>query len=427
MTLDGDLGRRLRALAAQVDDDGELGDEARERILSAVRERGPGLVRRARRVDLAWRAGAPVVAAAAAALLLVGMSRDPDPVERPGPTTGKQAAAATSPACAKSPEMSSSGFRSDGAALRLDLGSRALAVAPADAEVHLSELERCRTVIGLSRGPVTVHAKDLGGGELWVVAGDVQVRVVGTVFSVSRTDDGVFVEVAEGRVRVHRDRSDRVVEAGGRLMLSRVGVATGRLEAGRVAALRRAVGLPEVIGLDTLEPEPVLAPSARAAESEAPARSHLDNRRGPPAKPDPSAAEEAPNDEPRVEPVELHESVGELIKEAEDARRRGDHAGARSLYRRAGSRGGPTAEAAWLALARMELSLGNAAAAREAIDERQQRFGRGTLGPEALWIEVRIDRSLGDPARARRIAQKLVARWPSSPQAAAARRWLSEP
>jgi Tfp pilus assembly protein PilF len=73
----------------------------------------------------------------------------------------------------------------------------------------------------------------------------------------------------------------------------------------------------------------------------------------------------------------------------------------------------------------MELSLGHPAAAREATKRRQERFGHGTLEPEALWIDVRTYRQTGDAQRARELAEQLVKRWPASPQARAAQQWLS--
>jgi Tfp pilus assembly protein PilF len=86
---------------------------------------------------------------------------------------------------------------------------------------------------------------------------------------------------------------------------------------------------------------------------------------------------------------------------------------------------GATAEAAWVALARMELTLGHAAQAREATKQRQKRFGQGTLSPESQWIDVRTYRQTGDLARARALAEELVRRYPTSPQARAASQWLS--
>jgi Tfp pilus assembly protein PilF len=129
-------------------------------------------------------------------------------------------------------------------------------------------------------------------------------------------------------------------------------------------------------------------------------------------EPAPAASPQAPN--PPQDPLTL----------AEEARRAGDYAQARELYRRAGEGTGVTAEAALVALARMELSLGHAAAARDATKRRQERFGRGTLSPEALWIDVRSYRQSGDLSKARELANQLVEGWPSSPQARAAAQWL---
>lgn len=115
-----------------------------------------------------------------------------------------------------------------------------------------------------------------------------------------------------------------------------------------------------------------------------------------------------------------------LVRRAEAARASGDLATARRLYREAGAASGPTAEAAWLALARLELRSGAAAQARVALDERRRRFGDGRFGAETAWIGVRAARAAGDHARARREAQELIRQFPRSAQAGAARELLGE-
>jgi Tfp pilus assembly protein PilF len=115
----------------------------------------------------------------------------------------------------------------------------------------------------------------------------------------------------------------------------------------------------------------------------------------------------------------------DLLAQAEAARQAARYEAARELYTRAASGQGVTAEAAWVALARMELALGNAAQARAATKQRQQRFGQGTLAPESLWIDVRAYRQSGELGLARELAAELVRRWPGSPQARAAQDWLS--
>jgi hypothetical protein len=262
---------------------------------------------------------------------------------------------------------------------------------------------------------VVVDAKDLGDGELIIAAGDSNVRVRGTLFGVSRERDALTVEVTSGVVEVASARSvrpqggDRTrdwrehrVGAGQRLLVSSVGVATGRLAAGRAAELERVLRGPKVIGLEALSP--VEPPTAAALPRSEPGADRAT-----------LSLPTTLTDEP---------SPSELLARAETLRRAGDYAGARALYRQVGSTAGPTAEAAWLALARMELGLGDTVAARRATEERRRRFGRGTLGPEALWIDVRTHQQAGEAAKARQIAEELASRWPGSPQAAAARRFL---
>jgi Tfp pilus assembly protein PilF len=292
-------------------------------------------------------------------------------------------------------------FESRKGRLELHLGRTADAVATPGSVARLTESAPCRTVITLDRGTVVVDAKDLGGGELVIAAGDSNVRVRGTLFGVARERDALTVEVASGVVEVTSARRDHRVRAGERILVSSVGVATGRLAAGRADELERLLKEPKVIGLEALSPveSPATAALPRSAGAD----------RGTLSLPTTLTDEPSPS---------------ELLARAETLRRAGDYAGARALYRQAGSTAGPTAEAAWLALARMELGLGDTVGARRATEERRRRFGRGTLGPEALWIDVRTHQQAGETAKARQIADELVSRWPGSPQAAAARRFL---
>ena len=117
------------------------------------------------------------------------------------------------------------------------------------------------------------------------------------------------------------------------------------------------------------------------------------------------------------------QTVEELVRDAELAQRRGDLHRARALFRRAGARSGPTAEGAWIRLARLELNRGHSAAALRALRDRS-RFGRGFFGAEAAWIEVQARSEEGDRAGARRAARRLVRRYQGTPQSEAAARWL---
>lgn len=120
------------------------------------------------------------------------------------------------------------------------------------------------------------------------------------------------------------------------------------------------------------------------------------------------------------------ESPEELVERGDACRRAGDLDCARGAYKKAGGLAGPTAEAAWLALARMELSLGRGEAARSALEARRLRFGQGQLDVEAAWLMVRAHAEAGDDDRAQLEAKRLTERWPGTPQAAAAERWLKE-
>jgi hypothetical protein len=395
--LDDAFRRRIGALAAS--DPTELDEETRERIVARVAAEGPLLARRARRVRIAIAIAAPVLAAAAIAGLVVGRRAVPE--ER-----HVAAAVPPSPACATRAERAANaGFVRNETGQTLDLGVTAFAHASSDSSVRLVDGSPCKTAIELSTGTVTVHAKDLGGGELGVRTKDGEVMVHGTIFAVTETGDSLSVEVVEGRVLVTHKSEKVAIGAGERLLASELGVARGALAGDRARELRRLVAAPEVVGFDALEP----------VNSEEQARK-------------PSAGVASPKAKPGVEPVELPSMEGpepDLLAQAELARRAQDYARARELYRQAAQAGGASGEAALVALARMELGLGQPSAALEATRRRRERFGQGTLGPEALWIEVRSYRTAGEQERARTLAKDLIRSWPSSPQARAAEQWLS--
>jgi tetratricopeptide (TPR) repeat protein len=195
----------------------------------------------------------------------------------------------------------------------------------------------------------------------------------------------------------------------------------------RERAVRAAIGVPEVVGLEAL-------PATAAPRAAAPAQGGgaTPARPAPIAHADEASKSAASTSVPEVKldteaPPEPPAPPADLLASAEQARHAGDYTQARELYRRAAVGTNVTAEAAWVALARMELSLGHAAQALEATKHRQERFGRGTLSPEALWIDVRSYRQMGDLSRAKELASKLVEQYPASPQARAAQQWLAGP
>jgi hypothetical protein len=422
--LDEDLRGRIHRLAAA--DEPSLDDAAHERILSLLREQGPSIVRGAKRRRTATAFVA--LASAAAAFAAVVAVRHASDVTSAKGESGTGAA----PLCASRavPASAQDGFITGSTGARLDLGAVAFAVAPPGTSVRLEEASACRTVIALDSGTVAVHAKDLGGGELRVRTTRGDVVVHGTIFAVTRDETSLAVEVVVGNVSV-TDRDDsHSVTTGQRLLLSAVGAAEGPLESGRADTVRTSLGLlPDDLREATSAPalgrtRTVTAPVVPQAGAPRNTPSSVARAEEPAKNPLPVPEVTLEAEEPVASSPRAPNPPRDPLTLAEEARRAGDYAQARELYRRAGEGTGVTAEAALVALARMELSLGHAAAAREATKRRQERFGRGTLSPEALWIDVRSYRQSGDLSKARELANDLVDRWPSSPQARAAAQWL---
>lgn len=422
--LDDTLRGRLARLADQ--DEPALDDAARERIVRSIGERGPSLVRAARMRRVATVALGPLLAAAAGFAAWNAShpgSGGTSAVESGSGLARTELAVrgAQGPAGARAcerravPAGAARGFVAVDRGLEADLGPVAIAKTEPGTSVRVQTAEPCNTVFALETGTVLVHAKDLGGGTLSVVAPGGKATVVGTMFAVTQAKDAFIVEVIEGRVMVSDRTGEHLVGAGQRLFLSGVGLAEGRLSPDRERALGQRLGAPDVLGIDTL---PLAASAPSAGSSPAAPRGRVE-----PGQTQPEEVAAAP----AVELAEAQEPTvsADPLAEAERARKAGQLDRARELYRSVAGGQGPSAEAAWVALARMELGLGRAAAAIEATKQRQGRFGQGSLAPEALWIEVRAHRQLGNVARARELASDLMARWPASPQAKAASQWLS--
>jgi hypothetical protein len=308
----------------------------------------------------------------------------------------------------------------------LDLDGRAFVRAESGSVVRLLENEPCRLVLSLERGRVDVHAMDLGSGELQVLAGEGRIEVKGTIFSVVRDDGEFTVDVAEGVVEVSSggdpkqpvgrgERLRRVRRAAERSALeveeqNRILMAVGVIDADDSGALDEQVA--EVDELDELDgPEP--SRRRRAKRPRHRSRRALDREVAPVVEVEPEVPEPAPP------PVAL----SALLSEAERLKRAGDLDGARRSLRKAGERSGADARAAWIALARLELQAGRTADVRQALSEYRRRGG-GPLEPEGAWILVRAEERAGRVAEARAEAEALLRRWPSTPQAEEARRWL---
>jgi hypothetical protein len=134
----------------------------------------------------------------------------------------------------------------------------------------------------LEDGDLVVEAAHVARAGFVVEAGLAQVHVVGTVFRVSRTAEGVEVSVAQGRVRVEpRHGEARFVDAGERGVLDaqghwqqRLGLsAQPKAASPSPAAPAVAAGAPERISLREVRPRPAaggVAPSAVAPPAPSP-------------------------------------------------------------------------------------------------------------------------------------------------------------
>ena len=320
--------------------------------------------------------------------------------------------------------------------LQLDLGRVARIVVEADADASLVEHAACRTELALTGGRVTVHARELGGGIFRVHTPACDVVVRGTLFAVTLADDAVEIEVADGLVTIERggDEIARVgageslVVRGSRRELEPLSVAA----AGRI---RSRVGLESEFAPGPPEqrvaaaPEPGLAPAPAAPEAVQEPAAREVRPENPAAgtetsRPPVAGPATAPARDEEADPSATGEDTW---RRARELRAQGDFTGARRAFREAGSGAGPSAEGAWLELARMDLGRGDPRAALDALAEHRTRFGEASsLALEAAGLSLRAAREAGDGESADRTAQEIVRRWPNAAQAGAARQWLHE-
>lgn len=85
------------------------------------------------------------------------------------------------------------------------------------------------------------------------------------------------------------------------------------------------------------------------------------------------------------------------------------------------------AELAALDAAKTALRAGSGQRALVLLRQYERDYPRGRLLPEALGLELNAFTSLGDPASARAVAQRIVTNFPGSPQALRARDLLASP
>lgn len=293
MELDGDLQRRLASLAAE--ERSPLDNLDRQRILARVREAEAVEAGRASRAASIRGMGlTAMVALAAAALLLVALSRASDrsaatqagslanldkrPVERVDAVEEALRARAStvesvrvppsSPRCATL-EVPTARARRDRRGAVIDLGERARFVLSRGADGAIVEATPCSTTFALRAGGLAVHARDLAGGELVVRTDSGDVVVHGTIFSVSvdaparpGVPPALQVSVAEGEVGVVV--RGRASDGAGNLEVARLRPGEGaRVEHGLDARGRLVAASRRFDARDEVEPLAALVASAR--------------------------------------------------------------------------------------------------------------------------------------------------------------------
>ncbi len=377
---------------------GGLSEAQRDAIARAIVAQAPALMRQgnAQRFLRGAFVGGAVAAAAAMLFMFRGDTEEPEH----GQAEVALVAHANPRACVADAAVTPVQRQSEGLKM-LEIGTRMRAVASLDSELSIVSAEACNTRLRLTRGTLTLSAPDLGGGALSVDTPHGQVQVTGTLFRVSSAAAATTVSVVEGGVVVKRlaDGAEKV-NAGQRLTIGAGPLARESLSSEEQEALRDALRAPTRVPVEL--DEIVITEPAQAATPKL--RS--------PIATGPSVVE-GEADRP---------SASALLAQAESLWRKGDREAARTAFRAAAEDPGAAGEAAWVRLARLELSQGSAGGALSALEGRKQRRSKGVLGAEASWLEVQALQSVGRKAEALQAAQALLREYPNTPQANAAQR-----
>ncbi len=357
-------------------------DRLERRVVAAA---GPALARPAR--PALWPWGLALASAAAAALAVIALRP-----AAPPPPAGAPVAVTT-----------------DDRGATLALGEATLVAGPETAFELVREDGGLEVL--LDRGQIHLDVTPRRDRPpVWVRAGEVAVRVVGTAFSVRRGPGGeIAVEVIHGTVEVHRAGAIAAVSGGQRwssrdgavLALATTGAEVAAGPAGAPAG-RDATGAAGLGRDDRHAPDLATGPAIDVAV--------LDERRSPIALPGPSAGDRGGDREPggrtpraaRVDPATVHAPAapaGDLRAEIRAQRLApatvdGDADAATraaALRRRAATSVGAEAAAALYALARTEhLDLGQHGPALRTLDAYLKRFPGGAEREAVDWLRLRI-------------------------------------
>lgn len=271
-------------------------------------------------------------------------------------------------------------------------------------------------VTALGRGRATFEVKP-GGKRRWIVeAGLVTVEVVGTRFTVTRSETAVDVEVHRGIVLVRGEGvpgGQQHLTAGQRL--SSPTPRTARLEQGQTKSGR-------ILDLDAPDES---EPRANGEAREEPTRVRISELATEPA-PTPRAPAEHEATQARTKPTPVPTDVEGLLEEADRARAEGDNALAIKFFEQViqqAPKFDPRRGLAAMSVARLTMQSDPARAAR-ALRTTLDGMPSG-LSEHAHARLVEAYARSGQSAQARAEAQRYLERFPRGRRADDVRRWTT--
>lgn len=295
--------------------------------------------------------------------------------------------------------------------LRLEDGSTVTPAKDKTAEVKPVELGPQLVELRLLNGSARFSVAPQKQRLFRVLAGDVAVTVLGTVFEVSLAPDHVTVIVEKGHVSVTGTETERVLRAGERAVVAR---ARSEPSAGEEDA-------PGPIGAPDPDP-PELDDARRGAAPQRQVRRNPDWR------------ELARSGDYEAAYVHLEQAKyttvrntpDDLLLTADVARLSGHAAGAVGPLRQLVNEhsGDPRAPLAAFTLGRVLLDqLGRPREAAQAFARARRLAPAGSLAQDSLAREVESWSRAGDMEQARSGARRYLTAYPDSPRAQAVRRW----
>jgi transmembrane sensor len=338
---------------------------------------------------------------------------------------------------------------------RVEVASTGEVVVHDAPSVRTLVIDDVETRLEVVAGAARFSVEPQGPRRVVVLAGRVQVDVVGTVFVVERRANEVRVAVDEGVVQVSFDGVvQRHVRAGEVSLFDEASLAARpaaerpngptTAAAGEVArrdasAAGRAAGVVEVVsspapGTSGVLPATGSQPAERSGASNPPRGPKAGKKPQPPAPDAPwrdLAAQGAFDEAWRaLQATTPRDEPDDLLRAADVARLSGHAAGAVVPLERVVERFPDDARAplAAFTLGRLFLEdLGAPARAATAFERARALAPRGPLAADALAREVEALAKSDAKARARERAREYLERWPRGPRAAAVRQWGGVP